>query len=115
MLLERLHSTNHKVTTMTYEDAIGRAEMAAQFVEDPYWAVVSRMLSGTIQSETEALLSSDEHREVNRASVAIARKVLQMPYFDIEQGRLAQATYEKAKSQQSRNRRAAGYPGAYEV
>ncbi len=83
-----------------------RAEYAASFVTHPYWMVMAKMLSGTIQSETEALLTSDEHREVNRASVGICRKILQMPHFDIEQGRLADATYEsaKAKSEQRRNR-----------
>jgi hypothetical protein len=89
---------------MTYEEAMTRAEMAASFIEHPYWAILSRMLSGTIQAETEQLLSGDDHREVNRASVAISRKVLQMPFFDIEQGRMAVEEYRKAQVQRARRR-----------
>lgn len=47
------------------------------------------MLSGTIHSETEDMLSGDERLHVNRASIAICRKLLQMPFFDIQQGTLA--------------------------
>lgn len=97
------------MTAMTYEDAVRRAEFAASFAVHPYWTdVMSRMLAGTIQSETEAILTSDVNVAVNRASVGICRKVLQMPHFDIEQGRLAEATYEKAKQQYNRNRRGSG-------
>ena len=81
---------------MSYDEAIARAELAASFIQHPYWATISRMLSGTIQAETEQLLSGDDHMAVNRASVAICRKVLQMPFFDIEQGQLAQREYQKA-------------------
>jgi len=63
--------------------------MAESFVNHPYWAIVSKMLSGTIQSETEDMLTTDERIHVNRASVAMCRKVLQMPFFDIQQGTLA--------------------------
>lgn len=95
--LERLHSRGRTVTAMTYEDAIARAELAASFVSHPYWEVVSGMLAGTIKAETEELLLDDKHAPVNRASVAICRKVLQAPSFDIEQGRLADEYYRKAK------------------
>lgn len=81
-----------------------RAEMAASFVQHPYWAIMSRSMSGTIQAETENLLASDEHKDVNRASVAISRKYLQMPFFDIEQGRLAQAEFDKAKAHLAKRR-----------
>ena len=94
--LERLHSANHPVTALTYEDAVKRAEMAGSFIVHPYWELVSRMLAGTIKSETEQLLTGDDHSSVNRASVAICRKVLQMPFFDIEQGRTAEGYYQKA-------------------
>lgn len=83
---------------MTYEDAIQRADLASSFVQHPYWLIVSRMLSGTIQSETESLLASDDHKASNRAAVAHCRKMLQMPYFDIEQGQLAEREYRKAQS-----------------
>lgn len=83
-------------TAMTYEAALDRATMAASFIEHPYWPIVARVLSGTIQSETEQLLVSDEHRDSNRASVAICRKYLNMPFFDIEQGKLVQMEYQKA-------------------
>jgi len=110
MLLERIHGADQPQKAMNYEEAINRAEMAAVFVQEPYWNILAKMLSGTIQSETEAILSSDDHVAVNRASVAICRKVLQAPYTDIEQGRLAEMAYQKAKEQYSRNRR-----GAYDA
>lgn len=116
MQLEALHSAKKPMTAMTYEDAIQRAEYAASFVVHPYWRdVMSRMLSGTIQSETESILAGDDHAAVNRASVGICRKVLQAPHFDIEQGRVAEATYEKAKLQYSRNRRGSGEASPREV
>lgn len=89
------------LTAMTYEDAMSRAEMAASFVSHPYWAIVSNMLAGTIKSETEELLVGDGHAPVNRASVAICRKVIQMPFFDIEQGKLADDYYRRAKGRLS--------------
>jgi hypothetical protein len=64
----------------------------------PYWDRISKMLSGTIQSETEQLLTGNDHEAVNRASVAICRKVLQMPFIDIEQGRMAEEMYQKSKA-----------------
>lgn len=89
---------------MSYEDALNRAELAASFVQHPYWDILSSMLSGTIQAETEQLLSGDDHKEVNRASVAICRKVIQMPFFDIEQGRLATSMYESEMQRMARKR-----------
>lgn len=78
--------------------------MADSFVNHPYWDILSRMLAGTIKAETEQLLAGDDHMAVNRASVAMCRKVLQMPFFDIEQGQLAERTYQQAKSQLARRR-----------
>jgi len=89
---------------MNYEEAVRRADLAASFVQHPYWEIVARMLSGTIQAETEQLLGGDEHKEVNRASVAMCRKVLQAPFFDIEQGRLAEGEYQRAYAQLARRR-----------
>ena len=84
------------MTAMNYETAIERADMAASFIEHPYWPLIARMLSGTIQAETENLLQNDDHRDSNRASVAVCRKFLNMPFFDIEQGKLAKTEYQKA-------------------
>ena len=89
---------------MSYEEATRRAALAASFVEHPYWDIVARMLSGTIQAETEQALSSNDHLESNRAAVAHCRKMLQMPFFDIEQGQLAQREYLKAQAQLVRRR-----------
>lgn len=100
---------------MNYEEATRRADLAASFVQHPYWEIVSRMLSGTIQAETEQLLGSDEHRQVNRASVAMCRKVLQMPFFDIEQGRLAEGEYQRLKAQLARRRVSQSGPAPHEV
>ena len=99
-----MFKTDPMLTTLTYEEAITRADLAGSFIAHPYWDIVSRMLSRTIQAETEELLSGDGHREVNRASVAMCRKVLQMPYFDIEQGRLAEGEYQKARAQTAKRR-----------
>jgi hypothetical protein len=107
VLLERIHGADQPQTVMNYEEAIRRAEMAAVFVQEPYWIILSKMLSRTIQSETEQLLLSDERKDMNRASIAICRKVLQAPYTDIEQGELADKAYQKAKEHYSRNRRGA--------
>jgi hypothetical protein len=94
--LERLNRNQSGPKVMSYEEAMTRAELAASFVEHPYWATVSRMLAGTIQAETEQLLAGDDHKESNRASVAMCRKVLQMPFFDIEQGKAAEERYQGA-------------------
>lgn len=100
---------------MNYEEAMQRAEWAASFVQHPYWAIMSRSMSRTIQVETEDLLSGDDHKDVNRASVAISRKYLQMPFFDIEQGRLAAAEFERAKAHLARRRPIQSGPAPHEV
>ena len=94
--LVRLGSNGGPSGILDYEGAIKRADLARSLIDHPYWEILSRMLSGTIQSETESMLSSDDHLAVNRASVAICRKVLQMPFFDIEQGRVAENMYNSA-------------------
>lgn len=89
---------------MSYEEAIKRADWAGSFVQHPYWEVMSRMLSGTIQNETEQILSGDTHAAVNRASVAICRKVMQMPFLDIEQGQMAETQRKRALASMSGRR-----------
>lgn len=89
---------------MSYEDALRRAELAKSFVLHPYWEIMARMFSGTIQAETEQLLAGDDHKDVNRASVAMCRKALQMPFFDIEQGRLAEGEYQRIYARLARRR-----------
>jgi hypothetical protein len=96
--LERLHSQQQTVTTFSYEDAQRVSSMAQSFIMHPYWDRVAKMLSGTIQSETEQLLSGSDKQDINRASVAICRKVLQMPFIDIEQGRMVEEMYQKSKT-----------------
>lgn len=73
-----------------------RADFARSFVEHPYWAVMSRMLSGTIAAETERMLESDDGLAMSRASVGMCRKILKAPYFDIEQGKAAEVAYQAA-------------------
>jgi hypothetical protein len=102
-------------TAMTYEDAMKRADMADSFVQHPYWDIVSRMLSGTIQAETEMLLAGDDHKDVNRASVAMCRKVLQMPFLDIEQGRLVERERLLARSRLSGRRTTQSGANPHEV
>src|SRR6267142_4116282 len=108
--LEALHKRREPVTALNYDEAVRRADYAASFVQHPYWEIVSRMLSGTIQNETEQALASDEHIAMNRASVAMCRKVLQMPFFDIEQGRLEDSEYRKAQARLSKRRYNQGGP-----
>lgn len=103
-LLRLAKQVKQPVTSFDYDDAIRRSDFARSFIAHPYWEIISRMLSGTIQQETEEMLSGDAHLAVNRASVAICRKVLQMPFFDIEQGRIAESTYEYAKAQQAKRK-----------
>lgn len=99
--LQELAKANKPVTALSYEEAIQRAALARQFVDHPYWHIVSRMLTGTIQAETEELLTDDKHIAVNRASVAMCRKILQMPFFDIEQGRAAEKRLELAMARKT--------------
>lgn len=98
---------------LDYSAAIERAELARGFIDHPYWAIIAKMLSGTIQSETEEMLAGDARLPVNRASVAICRKVLQLPFFDIEQGKMAQTMLELAEARLSAKSRAP--KGAEEV
>lgn len=70
----------------TPEEVRYRADMAVEFIERPYWKLMCQMLTGTIRAETEDMLSSDERLALNRASVASCRRVLRMPFIDIEQG-----------------------------
>jgi len=100
---------------MSYDDAMRRAEWAASFIQHPYWQIVSRMLSGTIQNETEQALASDEHIAINRASVAMCRKVLQMPFLDVEQGRMAEAEFIRAKVHIARRRGSQSDQPSHEV
>ena len=102
--LERLHGQKQPVSEFSYDDAARVAGLAESFVLHPYWDRVSRMLSKTIQAETEELLGGNAHEAVNRASVAICRKVLQMPFIDIEQGRMATEMYEQAKAKMAKRR-----------
>ena len=82
---------------MDYETAVLRGQQAKSFSEHPYWGHMSRMLTGTIQAETEEMLAGDGKLAVNRASVAMCRKVLQMPFFDMEQAKAAIAVLEAAR------------------
>jgi hypothetical protein len=91
---------------LSYDEAMVRAAHAKSFVEHPYWAILSRMLTGTIQSETEEMLASDERLPVNRASVAMCRKILQTPFFDIQQGEFAENAYRQMMAKSVRRSKA---------
>lgn len=96
-------------TTPSMDDIVKLAESASSFVHAPYWRRMSRMLNGTIVAEMEEMLAGDNHLALNRASVAIARKFLRMPYADIEQGKAALRAMDNFKSPflaQSRQRSA---------
>lgn len=86
-----------KKEKLDYDQAVQRSLMAESFVAHPYWEVMANMLSKTISAETESMLESDEHLAMNRASVAMCRKTLKMPYIDIEQGKAAIAAFEESK------------------
>lgn len=74
------------------------AAMAHNFVDHPYWARISRMLSLTEKAEMETLLdptSPPEAQALSRASVAMIRRLLAMPYTDIAQGEQAVQAVER--------------------
>lgn len=79
--------SNREAPPRSADEARRRADMAVRFVEEPYWALMCQMLTGTTRAEFEEMLSSDERLAINRASVAICRKVMRMPFIDIEQGK----------------------------
>ncbi len=83
---------------MSTENMLDRAEKAQDLVNTDYWLIMSDMLKGTINSEFEEMLADDRHLPLNRASVAIARKILRMPYLDIEQGKAAVKAVETHKA-----------------
>lgn len=77
-----------------------RAGMAASFIAHPYWRFMSKFLSNVVSAETESLLDktrSQEH-DMNRAAVSVARRLLQMPFIDIEQGKQAIELTERMQS-----------------
>ena len=68
------------------------ASMAHSYITHPYWERVARMLANTEKAELETLLdptSTPEAQMLSRASVATVRRLLAMPYIDIEQGKQA--------------------------
>lgn len=80
---------NREDSPRTSEEAKRRADMAMRFIEEGYWSLMCQMLTGTIRAETEEMLAGDERLVMNRASVAVCRKVMRMPFIDIEQGERA--------------------------
>lgn len=86
---------------LSSEAVLERASQASDFLHHPYWALLSRMLAGTIHAETEEMLSGDAHLAVNRASVAICRKILSAPFADVEQGRAVQEAMERLRERQN--------------
>ena len=83
------HGSNYRSGRMTTEQIMTRAEQASNFIHSEYWDLMSNMLTGMVNSEFEEMLSDDSHLALNRASVVVARKMLRMPYIDIEQGKAA--------------------------
>lgn len=80
---------------------MNRANLASSFVEHPYWALMCNMLMGTTKSEFEEMLTSDDRLPLARASVVVCRKVMRMPFLDIEQGKRAVAIAERFGMQES--------------
>jgi hypothetical protein len=73
-------------------DVLDIAALAHNFVDHPYWSRMSRMLANTEKAEMETLLdptTPPEAQSLSRASVAMIRRLLAMPYTDIEQGKQA--------------------------
>lgn len=81
----------------TTDDVLNVAEHASSFIRHTYWNRMLKMLKNIERVETDALLDptqQDQHA-LCRASVAICRKVIAMPYTDIEQGKQAVAAVER--------------------
>ena len=83
---------------MTTEDVLDIAASAHGFIDHPYWSRMSSMLAATEKAEMETLLdptAPPEAQTLSRASVAIVRRVLAMPYTDIAQGEQAVKAVER--------------------
>jgi len=74
------------------------AEEANTFLVQPYWRRMTVMLDRTISSEFEEMLQSEGTRELNRAAIVVARKMLRMPFIDVEQGKLAVKAVERQQA-----------------
>jgi hypothetical protein len=75
----------------TTDDVLNVAEHASSFIRHTYWTRMLHLLKNMERVETDTLLDStqqDQHA-LCRASVAVCRKVMAMPYTDIEQGKQA--------------------------
>ena len=85
------------------------ASEAASFASHNYWRRMTVMLNGMINAEFEEMLNEDGKRELNRASIAVARKMLRMPFIDIQQGKAAVSAVERHAARSAkildRNRR----------
>lgn len=80
------------------EDMLEIAAAANGFVQHPYWIRMARMLANTERAEMENLLNPTtppDHQAMSRASVANIRRILNMPYVDIEQGDQAVRVVER--------------------
>jgi hypothetical protein len=74
------------------------AEEANTFLVQPYWRRMTVMLDRTISSEFEEMLQGEGTRELNRAAIVVARKMLRMPLIDVEQGKLAVKAVERQQT-----------------
>jgi len=81
----------------TTDDVLNVAEHAASFIRHEYWTRMLRMLRNLERAETDTLLdpTQQEQHALCRASVAVCRKVMAMPYADMEQGRQAVRAVEQ--------------------
>jgi hypothetical protein len=80
---------------LSTDDMLDVAEEAANFITTAYWRRMTVMLDRTIASEFEEMLQGEGSRELNQASIVVARKMLRMPFIDIEQGKAAVQAVER--------------------
>ena len=73
------------------EEVFDIAENAISFTKSVYWDRMMLMLRNMEKTELNVLLNPKEveAHSIARASVAVCRKVMAMPYIDIEQGKAA--------------------------
>jgi hypothetical protein len=81
---------------LTTDEVFSLAESAIAFTKSAYWDRMTQMLQNWEKVETDVLLNptQEEAHALARASITVCRKVMAMPFVDIEQGKAAMKAVE---------------------
>lgn len=96
--LAQVQQDKSGLARLSTDDMLDVAEEANTFLVQPYWRRMTVMLDRTISSEFEEMLQGEGTRELNRAAIVVARKMLRMPLIDVEQGKLAVKAVERQQT-----------------